>query len=165
MHILISHDNSRVHKNSIYFQNTKFDAFFYPKMSAILPKNVRKQCLHACDFFHVCQPWADSFGFDFDSVRRQDKRSFILILCFKAESLCGLLSFEIMTSLGSFSTAWFLLSEFVSSDSLSITSVAESFSDILLTSSVSLSIASVSESPSELLAHPDDFVELTAVLF
>ena len=26
----------------------------YPKMSTILLKIVRKQCLHACDFFHVC---------------------------------------------------------------------------------------------------------------
>ena len=26
----------------------------YPKMSTIFSKVVRKQCLHACDFFHVC---------------------------------------------------------------------------------------------------------------
>ena len=26
----------------------------YPEMSTICSKNVRKQCLHACDFFHVC---------------------------------------------------------------------------------------------------------------
>ena len=26
----------------------------YKKMSTIFPKIVRKQCLHACDFFHVC---------------------------------------------------------------------------------------------------------------
>ena len=31
-----------------------------PKMSTIFSKIVRKQCLHACDFFHVCPkrpPW------------------------------------------------------------------------------------------------------------
>ena len=36
----------------------------YPKMSTILLKIVRKQCLHACDFFHVCvcvYMWVTSF--------------------------------------------------------------------------------------------------------
>ena len=34
----------------MYYQNYAV----YPKMSTIFSKNVRKQCLHACDFLHVC---------------------------------------------------------------------------------------------------------------
>ena len=41
------------HVNQI-LQNAKFDAFFTPKKSAILIKNVREQCSHTRDFFHVC---------------------------------------------------------------------------------------------------------------
>ena len=50
------------HVNQI-LQNAKFDAFFAPKKSAILIKNVREQCLHARDFFHVwCRVASESGG-------------------------------------------------------------------------------------------------------
>ena len=37
----------------MYYQNYAV----YPEMSTIFSKNVCKQCLHACDFFHVCSEY------------------------------------------------------------------------------------------------------------
>ena len=51
----------------------------YPKMSTIFSKIVRKHCLHACDFFHVCPPlisWCNTW-IDGDLLDQGGKKYFV----------------------------------------------------------------------------------------